>query len=154
MTRNVLVYLLALIIGTVLVSIANTHIVLEGLIGAGADVPTHVRIDAIKRDLIGFGPPLFALLAIGFAIAFPVAGWLARLLGPGWRRIGYALAGGAAVFTMINSITLYYSFVLDSTFTPVASGRDTTGLLVLSIGGMAAGLLFALLKPARHTRQG
>lgn len=149
MIRVILSYFLALTVGAVIVSIANTHIVLEGLVGAGAQIPTHVRVDAIGRDLVGFGPTLFILLAIGFAIAFPIAGWLARLLGTGWRRIGFALAGATAVFTLINAITLYYGAVLESTITPVASGRDVTGLLVLSIGGAAAGLLFAFLKPAR-----
>lgn len=154
MTRLILSYLAALITGAVIVSIANTHIVLEGLVGIGANIPTPVRIEAIQRDLVGFGPTLLALLAIGFAIAFPVAGLIARLLGEGWRRIGYALAGATAVFTLINAITIYYNAVLGSTITPVASGRDVTGLLVLSIGGAAAGLLFAVLKPARHLDQG
>lgn len=151
MLRTITVFLLALITGTILVSIANTHVVLEGLTGVGAEIPTAVRAEAILDDLTGFGPVLGILLLIGFLIAFPVAGFTARLLGPGWRNIGYTMAGGVAVFAIISGITLYYNQMLDSTITPVASGRNWSGLLVLSLGGAAAGLVFALLKPAAHT---
>jgi len=150
MYRTILAFLFAWIIGTLLVSVANTHVGLTSLTGAGAEIPTDVRTDAILTDLIGFGPTLGALLLIGFLIAFPVAGFLARILGAGWRRIGFTLAGGVAVFAMINAITIYYSQMLDSTITPVASGRDWSGLLTLSLGGAAAGFLFSLLKRASY----
>lgn len=148
--RTVMAFLTAWITGTVLVSIANTHVGLTSLTGIGAEIPTGVRADAIITDLMNFGPTLGILLLIGFLIAFPVAGLIARLLGSGWRRIGLTLAGGAAVFTIINGITVYYNQVLDSTITPVASGRDWSGLLTLSLGGAAAGLLFSMLKRASH----
>ncbi len=154
MVRTVFSFLIAFIVawlaGTLIVSIANTHVGLAALTGIGAEIPTGVRIDAIMTDLVNFGPVLAILTLIGFAIAFPVAGFIARALGPGWRRIGYTLAGAVAVFAIINGITVYFNSMLDSTITPVASGRDWSGLLTLSLGGAAAGLLFSVLKRAGY----
>ena len=149
--RTILAFLAAVLTGTVLVSIANTHVVLQGLAGVGATIPTAVRIDAIQRDLAGFAPTLFSLIFAGFLIAFPAAGLLARILGAGWRRIGFTLAGGATIAAIMLGITALYSQLLHSTITPVASSRDLSGLLTLCLGGAAAGLLFAVLKPAGHS---
>lgn len=143
-------YLVAVVVGTVLVSLANTHVDLQALARIGAEIPASVRLDASLRDLQGFAPTLFALNLIGFAIAFPVAGWMARRLGSGWRLPGFGLAGGLAVMVTITSITLVYRGLLDSTITPVAASRELTGLMTLALGGLVAGLLFAKLKPAAH----
>lgn len=148
--RTIAVFLLAVVTGTVLVSIANTHVVLQALAGVGARIPTAVRVDAIQRDLAGFAPTLFVLILAAFLIAFPAAGLVARLLGNGWRRLGFTLAGGAAIAAIMLGITAFYGQVLDATITPVASSRELTGLLTLCLGGAAAGFLFATLKPPQR----
>ncbi|WP_339335437.1 hypothetical protein [uncultured Maricaulis sp.] len=148
--KTIAIYVVAVLVGTFLVSLANTHIDLQALAGIGAQIPLAVRIDAIGRDLTGFGPTLLVLITIGFAIAFPVAGWISRWLGAGWRHFGFALAGAVAVIVMVSSITLFYQVALEATITPVASSRELAGLLTLSLGGLIAGLLFAALKPAAH----
>ena len=150
--RIAFIFLLSVIVGTVLVSIANTHVVLQSIAAVGADFPTAVRIDAMKRDLIGFGPTLFAVVLIGFAIAFPVAGWIARLLGKPWRRIGFTLAGGVAIACIMLAITHFYGAALHSTITPVASSRTLPGLLSLALAGAGAGFLFSLLKSPASKR--
>lgn len=146
--RTILVFLLSVATGAVLVSIANAHVVLQALARAGANIPTGVRLDAIRQDLIGFAPTLFVLILAGFAIAFPIASLLARILGRGWRRLGFTLAGGAAIAAIMLGITAFYGQMLDSTITPVASSRELPGLLTLCLGGAAAGFLFATLQPA------
>lgn len=150
MLRTFLIFIIAYAAGVILVSIANTHVSLSSLTAIGAEIPTGVRADAILTDLVNFGPILAILLLIGFAIAFPVAGLIARLLGPGWRRIGFTLAGATAIIAMVNGITLYYTISLDATVTPLASGRDWTGILTLSLGGAAAGFLFAMFTRASY----
>ena len=150
--RNILIFVLSVLLGSVLVSVANTHVVLQSLAAIGAEIPPAVRIDAIRRDLLGFGPTLFVVVLIGFAIAFPVAGWIARLLGKPWRRIGFTLAGGVAVACIMLAITAFYAQALESTITPVASSRTLGGLLSLALGGAGAGFFFSLLKPPAHTR--
>ena len=148
--RTGFIFLLCVMVGSVLVSIANTHVVLQSLAAVGAEFSTAVRIDAMKRDLIGFGPTLFAVVLIGFAIAFPVAGWTARLLGKPWRRFGFALAGGLAVACIMLAITTYYGEVMHSLITPVASSRTLPGLLSLALAGAGAGFLFSILKAPAH----
>ncbi len=148
--RRLSIFLFAVIVGTLLVSLGNTHVDLQALIRAGAEIPTAVRMDAIKRDLIGFAPTLFALILLGYAIAFPVAGFTARLLGPGWRRFGFTLAGGVAIAAMMMGIKVFYSTIMDSTITPVAASRDLQGLLTLCLGGAVGGYIFAALQPANR----
>ena len=145
--RTLVVFVLSCLVGAVLVSIANTHVVLQALASVGARIPTGVRIEAIQTDLVGFGPTLLLLVLVAFLIAFPVAGLLARLLGRGWRRLGFTLAGGAAIAVTMIIINTVYSQLLGSAITPVASSRELTGLLTLALGGAAAGFLFATFKP-------
>jgi hypothetical protein len=147
-TRTVIAFLLASIVGTLLVSLANTHIILGGLSAVGAEFSTEVRMEAILSDLAGLGPTLALLTMIGFLIAFPVAGYISRLLGPSWRRVGFTLAGGATIIVMMMAVKLFYSTIMDSVITPIASAREMSGLLTLAIGGAGGGFLFALLKPA------
>ncbi|MAK64518.1 MAG: hypothetical protein CMF75_07255 [Maricaulis sp.] len=146
--RTLAIFLLAVIVGTLLVSLGNTHVDLQALIRAGAEIPTSVRMDAIQRDLAGFAPTLFVLILVGYAIAFPVAGFTARLLGPGWRRFGFTLAGGLAIAAMMIGIKLFYSTLMDSAITPVAASRELQGLLTLCLGGAVGGYIFAALQPA------
>jgi hypothetical protein len=147
--RTLTVFVLALLIGTFLVSLANTHIILGGLTEIGAQIPTDVRIEAITRDLAGFGPTLLGVLFVGFLVAFPTAGWIARLLGQPWRRTSFTLAGGVAVIVIMLAIKGFYGQVLHSTITPIASSRTLSGLLTLAIGGAAGGFFFALFKPSK-----
>jgi hypothetical protein len=145
MTKTILIFILSVLTGSILVSIANTHIALQALASIGAEIPIGVRLDAIQRDLMGFGPTLFAVLGLGLAIAFAVASQIARLLGPNWRRLGFTLAGGFAVIVIMVAIKAFYGQIMDSAVTPVASSRTMAGLLTLAIGGAAAGFLFASL---------
>jgi hypothetical protein len=147
--RTLTVFAVALLIGTFLVSLANTHIILGGLTEVGAQIPTAVRIDAIQRDLIGFGPTLLGVLLVGFLVAFPTAGWLAGLLGQPWRRTSFTIAGGLAVIVIMLAIKAFYGQVLHSNITPIASSRTLSGLLTLAIGGAGAGFFFALFKPSK-----
>ncbi|MHA6287576.1 hypothetical protein [Maricaulis sp. CAU 1757] len=151
--RMLLAFLLAVLVGAVLVSIANTHVVLGALAAVGAEIPAGVRFDAIQRDLVGFGPTLAVLVFIAFLVAFPTAGFVARILGPGWRRLGYTLAGGTAIAVMMLGITAVYGQILGATVTPVASSRELQGLLTLALGGAAAGFLFASLTPSAADRR-
>ena len=150
--RTVLIFFLSVVLGTVLVSIANTHVVLQSLVAVGAEFPAAVRIDAMKRDLLGFGPTLFVVVLIGFTIAFPIAGWTARLLGKSWRRIGFTLAGGVAIACIMLAITAYFAAAMHATATPVASSRTLSGLLSLALAGAGAGFFFSLLKAPAHRR--
>jgi len=141
--RNSLAFLATVALGTILISATSTHIILQGLSAIGADMPLQVRIDAILRDLVGFGPTLSIVLAIGFLIAFWVASMVIKNLLPA-PIIGYTLAGFIAVIVMMLTIRGFY--FLEShggNIHPVPAARTVTGLLALSVGGAVAGFFYA-----------
>lgn len=150
--RVALGYMLAVLAGTILVSIANTHVILQGLAAVGAEISAATRFDAISRDLVGFAPTLFFLVAIGFALALPVSALVYKMLGHGWRRFGYTLGGGVAVLVIMLAIKAYFGQVLEATATPIASARDWPGLITLALGGAGGGFLYALLTPGLKAR--
>ena len=148
-TRPVIAYLVAVLTGGVATTILSTQVVLQYLINAGADMPLDARLDATLTDLTGFAPTLILLTAIGYLIAFPVARLVSRRIGS-LRTFGYVLAGFVTIMVMIYAIEFFYQTVLASTITPIGSGRDLWGLLIIGLGGAAGGWVFALLaKPAR-----
>ena len=148
-TRLVIAYGIAVLIGGIATTILSTQVVLQYLVNAGADMPLNVRLDATLTDLAGFAPTLILLTAIGYLIAFPVARLISWQLGA-LRTFGYVLSGFVTIMVMIYAIELFYQTVLASTITPIGSGRDLWGLLIIGIGGALGGWVFALLaKPGR-----
>lgn len=131
-------------IGGVATTILSTQIVLQYLINAGADMPFNARLDATLTDLTGFAPTLIALTAIGYLIAFPVARLISRRMNS-LRTFGYALSGFVTIMVMIYAIEVFYQAALASTITPIGSGRDLWGLLIIGFGGATGGLAFARL---------
>jgi hypothetical protein len=148
-TRPVIAYLAAVVTGGLATTILSTQIVLQYLVNAGAAMPLDARLDATLTDLTGFAPTLILLTAIGYLIAFPVARLISRQLGA-LRTFGYVLAGFVTIMVMIYAIEVFYQTILASTITPIGSGRDLWGLLIIGLGGATGGSVFALLaKPAR-----
>jgi hypothetical protein len=142
--RPVIAYLAAVVTGGLATTILSTQVVLQYLVNAGADMPLDARLDATLADLTGFAPTLILLTAIGYLIAFPVARLVSRQIG-GLRTSGYVLAGFVTIMVMIYAIEVFYQTVLASTITPIGSGRDLWGLLIIGLGGALGGGVFALL---------
>lgn len=146
--RTIFVFLAAVVLGTVLVSITSTHIILSGLVEIGAEMPMDVRLSAALTDLTGFGPTLGIILLVGFLIAFLVATWIIRNFIPA-PRLGYTLAGFAAVVAMMYAVYWFYYFDGLGAIHPVPAARTMTGLLSLAMGGAVAGFFFANFHKAR-----
>ncbi|PIW30202.1 MAG: hypothetical protein COW29_04560 [Rhodobacterales bacterium CG15_BIG_FIL_POST_REV_8_21_14_020_59_13] len=142
--RLPLAYLAAVVIGGLATTILSTQIVLQYLVNAGAVMPLEARMAATLADLTGFAPTLILLTAIGYLIAFPVARLVSHRIG-GLRAFGYVLAGFVTLMVMIYAIEVFYQAVLASTITPIGSGRDLWGLVILGIGGALGGAVFARL---------
>lgn len=142
--RPVIAYLAAVVTGGLATTILSTQVVLQYLVNAGAAMPLDARLDATLADLGGFAPTLILLTAIGYLIAFPVARLVSRRIG-GLRSFGYVLAGFVTIMVMIYAIEVFYQAVLASTITPIGSGRDLWGLLILGLGGALGGGVFAQL---------
>ena len=141
-------FLLAVIVGTVLVTVIATQVNLAALSGAGAEISTAVRLDATLRDLGGFAPVLGPILLIGYAIAFFVAHFIIRRA-PGLHTFGYALAGFVTIVVTMYAIDAYYAVVFNSGITAVPASRTFLGLISMAVGGALGGGVFALGVPRR-----
>lgn len=98
--RIVLVWLLCVAGMAVTGTIAQTQFVISALNDVGAQIGTGDRVSMTLDDLAGFGPTFAAFIAIGFAIAFPAAWAVRRVvkLPPG---LVYAVAGAACMGLML-----------------------------------------------------
>jgi hypothetical protein len=121
-------------------SILQTQFNLAAIAAVGAPVPLPVRLQTTLQDLAGFAPLFTGIVAAGFLVAFPVAGWLARHL-PGNRTLLYTLAGAAAI-----AVALLLSNAL-LPITAIGATRSLAGLLALCAAGALGGRLFAALAP-------
>ncbi len=147
-TKIVFAYILAVVVGIVLVTAIATQITLQELVALGIDVPMGIRIESVVRDLEGFTPTLGPILVIGFLIAFLVAAAVIHFI-PTWRTFGYTLAGFTTVIVMMMAITAFYAFQLHSNITPVPASRTLIGLLTMAVGGAIAGWTFAMVSARR-----
>ena len=146
--RTIIAFILAVLIGSALVTSIATQINLAALISAGAQISLPVRIEATLRDLANFFPLLAAILLIGYLIAFGVASKVIDHA-PGLRTFGYVLAGFVTVIVVMLAIKGYYALELRSDITPVPASRTLLGLILMSLGGAGGGMVFALI--ARRT---
>ncbi len=142
--RSVFAFLLAVIVGTVLVTLIATQINLAALGAAGAEISFAARLDTSLQDLGGFGLTLGPILLIGYAIAFLIA-WLIIRLVPSLRTFGYVAAGFVTVIVVMQAITALFGAVFESNITPVAATRTLLGLFLMSTGGAIGGWTFAAL---------
>jgi hypothetical protein len=144
LTGTVIVRVIAAYVGAVLVAYllaatAATQAVLAGLEGLGVTITLGERISTTGRDLAGMFPTFGLLIAVGFAVALPIAAAVARFL-PSWRAFGLVTAGAAAV----GLIHLGLNSVFETHL--VAATRTTVGLLLQVMAGGVGGYAFYLLR--------
>ncbi|MFW6093022.1 MAG: hypothetical protein ACODAC_03535 [Pseudomonadota bacterium] len=141
--RVVGAYVAGVLVAYATAAMASTQWVLAELTGMGAPVGPAERLAATGHDLVGMASSYLPLIAVGLAIAFPVAAGVVRIL-PRLRPIGYPLAGGAAVL----AIHVILNELLE--ITPIAAARTTAGLTVQALCGALGGWVFlrGLPRPA------
>jgi hypothetical protein len=134
--QRILAWLVAALVTTALVSLGHSLFVQAELAALGTELPFHVRLGAIFRDIIGLLPTLGPILLGALFVAFLIAGFLkprAGLIGP----FAYPLAGWAAVALALFAMKLAFGF------SPLAGARSGLGFLVMSLGGVIGGTVFA-----------
>jgi hypothetical protein len=141
--RPIAVWLVAALLAAVLGSLLQTQINLYDLQRLGADIGWSERWATSGQDLLGFGPAWFGLVAIGFAIALPVAAWIVHRYGR--RAFWFTLAGACAVAAILTSMSLLLGIM------PIAAAREWPGfggmLLTGAAGGCFGGWLLARRRP-------
>lgn len=144
--RILFAFLVALALGVVAVTAIHTQFVIAAFEAVGGPIDGPTRLDWTLKDIVGmndFSAPselLPAILAIGFLIAFILAGLISRLLKP-LRVLVFMVAGAGAVI---------FAFVLmKQTFdiTPVAGARGMIPTFAHGLGGLLAGLVYAAVTP-------
>jgi hypothetical protein len=140
--RRLLGLLVSALVTTALVSLGHSLFVQAELAALGTALPIHVRAGAILRDFIGLLPMLGPILLGALLIAYLIAGFLkprAGFLAP----FAYPLAGWAAVALALITMRIAFGF------SPLAGARTGAGLLVMSLGGLAGGAVFAWMARSR-----
>jgi hypothetical protein len=142
MVRTLGAFLVAVLATYFTAAAAATQSVMSRLVELGAPVTVGVRVEATWHDLLGMASSYLPIIAVGLLIAFAVAALVVRLL-PGWRALGYPLAGAVAVLAV--HVILQQLFDI----TPVAATRTLAGLAVQGLCGALGGWVFLRLLPAR-----
>ena len=132
-------YAAAVAVTLVLASAFHTHMVISALDAAGAAVPMDKRMAMTANDLTGLAPQLGIVIAIGLAIAFPVAAGLKRLLKP-LAPIAYPLAGAAAIAAALTAMSIAYDGI-----TPIAGARTALGFGLQCLAGAIGGVVFSAI---------
>jgi hypothetical protein len=148
MLRAIIVFVLVLAVAVVVGVTAHSLFIMHAwtmaavqATGAPPSAPsTADHITWITHDIVGMGPMYGALTGIAFAIAFTVAGFLARFTG--LRTIVFIVAGAVAIVVLFTIMKATLGTV------GVFGARGPEGLAVQAAVGALAGLLFATFKPA------
>lgn len=141
-------WLLAVIVTAGLGTFASAQFVIADLSAVGAAVPISERLAMTGNDLAGLMPLYALFIAIGFAIAFPVAALLSRfVIGPG--SLVFVGAGATSMAVMLLAMEQVFFGV------PIIAGaRSGLGFLVQALCGAGGGYVFVNFrraKPARDT---
>lgn len=138
--RIVPIWLIAALITTLGISIVHSLMIQQGLVDLGVIIPPSLRLETMGKDFLGLLPALGAVVALGFAIAFFIAGKLHRFAPPPVRALAYPLAGAVAIAAALALMKLQFSM------TPIAGARTTEGFALMILTGAIGGFIFARLK--------
>ena len=141
--RQTFAFLLAVAVTAVIGAIASTHFVLAGLAALQVELPLVERLSAYGHDVVGMGPTLAIVVAVGFAIGFPVAAVAGRFL-PRWRTIGYPLAGAVAIVTALLLMDAVLGMM------PLAGARSALGIVAQGVAGAVGGYVFGAVSRRLH----
>lgn len=138
-TRQLAAFLAAAVTTGVIASIIQTQLNLGELTALGATVTPALRAWTTLQDLAGFGPVMTGIAVAALLPAF--------LVGHGLLRMSSTL-GRRAVFATAGAVSLWFAFwlMLNVISMPaIAATRGGTDHALMSLAGMAGGLLYAAL---------
>jgi len=133
--RNILALFVAALISYIIGTALSTIFVLRAI---PADIPLGTYASTIFGDLKG-QKAYFAVIMIGFIVAFPIAAILRKYLTK-IAKLGYPLAGAVAIGTALGLMYLKYETV------PFSGARSTLGFIAQLITGAIGGAVFARLQ--------
>ena len=138
--KNVISFLVALVLGVVLGTLVQTQLNLLALQAMGVAVGIDARMSATLHDLATFAPLYGMLFGVSFLLSQTIAAAVSRFVGPGLRVPLFALAGGIGLW-----VALLVANALAPMPTLIAATRSSGGLLAMVLTAAFAGSLFARL---------
>jgi len=130
------VYLLAVLLSYILATLFSTQSVISNLGEMGVSVGPGERLRMGGYDLLGMASIFLPVIAAGFAIALPIAGFLSWR-NPAYRTGLYALAGALALITIHKAMEFAFGVIF------IAGARTTLGLAAQALAGAIGGFAFA-----------
>ncbi|MBL3558153.1 MULTISPECIES: PQQ-dependent sugar dehydrogenase [Marinobacter] len=146
--KVVLAFVIALVVGSVLGSLVQTHFNLQALEALEVGITMGTRLETSIQDLVNFAPLYAILFGVSLLFSLGVASLVARLAGNLRRAWLYPLAAAVGLW-----VTLKIVDTLAPMPTLIAATRSTGGLLAMLVTAAISGWLFAALggRPTRRT---
>ena len=119
------------------ISTASTHVV-NSLENMGFDVSFAMRMDILGQDLINMLALYGTIFGVALLLAFLSAALFIRLTRLPLPHVIYGVAGFVGILVAFLAMKAAFGI------TPIAISRSLSGLLIQSLGGAVAGVLFSL----------
>ncbi|MDX1552195.1 MAG: PQQ-dependent sugar dehydrogenase, partial [Marinobacter sp.] len=147
--KVILAFVIALVVGSVLGSLVQTHFNLEALEALEVEITMGTRLETSIQDLVNFAPLYAILFGISLLFSLGLASLVARLAGNLRRAWLYPLAAAVGLW-----VTLKVVDTLAPMPTLIAATRGTGGLVAMLVTAAISGWLFAALvsRPTRRNR--
>lgn len=138
MIRRIAAFAAGVLATYIVAAIVSTQMILGEVAGLGMPVSFGDRAAATLHDLAGMAMAYLPLIGASLLVAFPVAAVALRYIRLP-RTLGYALAAGAALWTL--------HLIMIATFGmhPVPATRTALGLALQAGAGVVGGYVFARL---------
>lgn len=138
-SRLMIAFLVATAIATVWGAIVQTQFNLARLARIGIDIPIATWLGTTARDVFSGFSPTYAgyIVAPSFLVAFAAA-WMISRWRPSRTLLWFGLAGGAAILAGIPLVNELAPVAL-----LIGATRDVLCTVLMAIGGLIAGLVFA-----------
>lgn len=138
MIRRIAAFAAGVLATYIVAAIVSTQMILGKVAGLGVPVSFGDRAAATLHDLAGMAMAYLPLIGASLLVAFPVAALVLRTVRLP-RALGYALAGGAALWALHLIMTAVFGMH------PVPATRTALGLALQAGAGLAGGAVFARL---------
>lgn len=141
--RTIAGYLLAVLTTHLLGASVQALFVIDAQRAMGHPVPFSDQLAWIGHDIVGLAPLYPAIIAVGFAIAFVAAGFVAKLA-PSLRWLVFMVAGATALVAAF--------LIMKATLGTVGvfGARGLWGMAAQGLAGALGGLVFHWIKPSAH----
>jgi hypothetical protein len=146
---NVLAFVAAVLLATVWGAIVQTQFNIGALNSIGADISMGLRLQSTLSDIFSGFSPTYAIYFVipSLFVAFAVA-WFISARRPGSAPFWFALGGGLAILLVIPLVHYLSPLAL-----LIGATRESLCAVLMALGGVGAGLLFATFPGGDRRRQ-